>query len=156
MPRTNFDTTVAAQIYSQTNLRPVQWATRRGQSAWHYYWAYPPRLPPTGAASPAAHCSELPFLWRVGCTAADVANKPWEKSQCAFGLQFASFWQSFAAFGSPAGGPVPWPAYGAATAAAGNGGATLVVGDNMTFYTQHGVRSSRCDFWDSHFPRLWG
>merc|ERR1711924_316391 len=109
------------------------------------FWRYPPKDPHTGRAQDAGHCGELKFLWRLRCNESWVDGRPWAVSQCKFGLRFAAYWRSFAAFGDPREGERVWPPYDARAKAA------LVIENNMTFSIERGVRATRCDFWDRRF-----
>lgn len=152
--------------------RAVKWATQAGQKGFWYYWEYSPKDPGTGQPGEAAHCAELKFLWSLRCNSSWTGGKPWAKAQCRFGFRFASFWQSFAARSDPAVlGPAAWPAYvdgnresnstvhldGSSSGGGGGGGggerAALVINDAMEFETVFNLRGSRCDYWDSLFPR---
>lgn len=142
----------ADEIATCSARRAARWATAAGHRAYWYYWEYPPREPHTGAPTPAIHCGELKFVWRLRCGANWTAGRPWAAQQCRFGLGIASFWQSFAANGDPAvTGPAAWPPFGAGST---NGGTALVVDDAMKLRVVANLRARRCDFWDAHSERV--
>merc|ERR1712232_185219 len=105
----------------------ARWVTAAGQSAYWYYWTYPPMGYNGRYPKLAHHACEQPFVFHVlSETPAELADDKGayfiQPREWAFSAAVVHYWSSFAATGRPDGN-VPWPRYDEKTRRA------LVMGD---------------------------
>jgi len=123
--------------------RLARWTTQQGNSAFWYYWEYPPldangklNNPPT----PAFHSSEIKFVF----------HSQIQPSEEEFSSKVAAYWRRFAIALDPnAPSSREWPHYDDATRSG------LVFGGNMSIFAKSHLIEDKCNFWDRFFHERW-
>lgn len=104
---------------------------------YRYYYTHARDYGPA-AAERSFHTAELPFVFRTWPNEGYVATP----AETALSDAMQSYWAAFAKAGDPNGGLAPaWSAYDAA--------ADDVITLDDTIGQTNGVKSAKCDFWDS-------